>query len=580
MKKTIVSGFIITLFIISLFFIRDSNSFNQSAIDYGSSRGKLLITNAHEPVIDIVQYNASSSSIFLLIGFLTHFETFLINKDTMTINFLSTQSFGLNSNSFLWSVKKDGSNNFIAALSNGTVFSFSFNFKLNWSQKFSSQSISDLNVLQNGVFVAISDSGNIYWFYSQNGTIIKTFNVPSTYFTISTSFENYFLTGNDNGTIFLFDFTQSIFNETIGAQDNQVIALALNQNYFIGYCYNSSLEAYNISTGTKLSNKIITDIDFNALFLFNSTIYYSTTDGILHKFDLNQTQSSSSPVIQSESSLFISKILFGEFNGDSIIDLISLSNNGKVYTLTTDTLQLEDSDTISNSSITSVIQTNLNNDQITDLVLGTRLGEVFIYIGKDLTPPQIIQNSLNVSSTDASITISFTTNELAQAEITYSKASGSETTIKNDTLTKNQMFVINNLDSNTNYTIKLIITDQFGNSNNKTSLIIATRNPPPPYALYALGGFVLIIGAVGITFVVQTKRKQNKAFALGEKYYEAGEYILAIKSYIKANNKEKIIDIVTFLASNPQLSSFVDEIRQMEELESYMVDIQEIISGH
>ena len=566
MKKTITSGFFITLFIIGLFFIRDSNSINQSTIDYGSSRGKLLITNAHEPVVDIIQYNTSLSSVFLLIGFLTHFEIYVINKDTMTINFLSTQTFGLNSSSFLWSVKKDISNNFIAALSNGTVFSFSFNFKLNWSQKFSPQSISDLDVLQNGIFVAISDSGDIFWFYPQNGTIIKTFNIPSTYFTISTSFENYFLTGNDNGTIFLFDFTQSIFNKTIGAQNNQVIALALNQNYFIGYCYNSSLEAFNMISGVSLSTKNITNIDFNAIFMFNSTIYYSTTDGFLHKYDLNQTQTSSSSFIQSKNPLFVDKILFGEFNGDSIIDLISLSNNGIVYTLTTDTLQLEDSDAISNSSITSVIQTNLNNDQITDLVLGTRLGEVFIYIGKDLTPPKIIQNSLNVTSTDTSITVSFTTNELAQAEITYSKISGSETTIKNDTLTKNQMFIINNLDSNTNYTIKIKLTDQFGNSNNTSSLIIATKNSPPPYALYALGGFVLIIGAVGITYVVQTKRKQNKAFALGEKYYEAGEYILAIKSYIKANNKEKIIDIVTFLASNPQLSSFVDEIRQMEEL--------------
>ena len=550
-----------------------TSSLLQQDISYSNTRGKLLITHENEPIVNILTFNSSSSNLYILLAFMTHFEGFLLQKSNQKITLLFNRTLGLNQGSYLWSVKYDQSSNFIAALSNGTIFSFNFNGMINWSKSYSKQAISHLNLLQDGLCVAISDSGQIIWFQPSDGQIIKNFTINNTYFTIASSYDNYFITGNDKGGIFAFNETQSMLNATIG-QSQQVLSLAINQNYIVAFCYNSSITLFDTITGNNISISTFKNIDYDSLFLFGNELYISMTNGQLTAYNI-----STKTVNWIQYNLFVNHIIISDFNGDNIPDLIALSNEGSIYTIDMLKGTISESESISKSQITSVVSLNINNDNITDLLIGTRNGEFFVYIGKDLTPPYIIEGSLKSSETDSSISISFKTNELSSFSISYSEGNHPGLKVENLTAVFDHFYTIKNLKSNTNYSLTIIIADESGNVNNNTSLIIRTRQTPPPYALYSVIGTVLLIGAVSGVYFIQKRNIRKKAYIQAEQYYDAGEYILAIKSYIKANNKEKIIDIVTFLASNPQLSSFVDEIKQMEELSSYMVDIQEIIQS-
>ncbi len=575
MKKYII---LLTTFIIIIFpnVIPQTGLANlsQNVIDYKDLSGKLLIEQENIPVVNVIAYNRTDSSTNILVVYMTNVEGFILNKIDHTVNLLFNYSFGLSLTSFIWAIELDLNNNFVAALSNGSIFSFTPNGKINWINTYSTKAISNLKVLENGNFVAISDEGQIILFNPTDGTIIKNFAVNNTYFTVLDSYENIFVAGNDNGSIFVFNNTQNIFNATVGASNRQVLSVAINQLYVAAFCYNSSLSLFKVQSGSPISVPNYKNIDFNSLFFLSNNLYLSQTNGAFISYNLD-----SNLVNWQKNSLFINNILTGEFTGDSNLDIIATSNTGKLITLNPKNGSIEREESISDSQITGVNTLNINNDNITDLAIGTRSGEFFLYAGIDITPPVIVTGTLTHSETDTKITLSFQTNEPSVGTITYYESGKSELSISNKTLQTNHTYVITNLKANTNYTLQISITDKANNTNSKTVLVIQTKPQPPPYFVYTFIGSILLVGVVGSSYYIIIRRRQKNAFIEGERYYEAGEYILAIKSYIKANNKEKIIDIVAFLASNPQLSSFVDEIKQMEELTDYMTDIQEIIQS-
>lgn len=561
--------------LVSGFIPQSEATIPQDTISYKNNIGKVLVEKGNEPVINIILFNDSQASSFMLVSFMTHIETFQLHKSNESVTLLANYTFGINLTSYIWTVRLDQTNNFIVSLANGTIFSFDFNGHVNWVKPFSTKAISDLRILQNGQAVAISDAGQIIWFNPTNGNVIQEFTINNTYFTVSAVFNNYFVTGNDNGSIFVFNGTQNIFNASIGSAYHQVISVAINEQYVAAFCFNGSLSLFSTITGNKMVSPNYQDIGLDSLFLQLHELFISQTNGQFIAYNIT----TNSPV-WSNNSLNINHVLEGEFTGDSKIDLIALTNLGTLLTINPTNGSLEHSSTISNSQITVVRKTSLNNDSIADLIIGTRTGELFLYIGLDLTPPTIIQGTLTHLETDSSITLTFDTNKPAIATITYYQIGKSELSISNKSLLTNHSIQITNLKANTNYTLQISIADKFNNVNNNTLLIIQTKTAPPPYFMYVLSAGIVILGVVGSSYYVTKRRSQKKAFMEGERYYEAGEYILAIKSYIKANKKDKIIDIVTFLVSNPQLyGSFVDEIKQMEELSAYMVDIQEIIQS-
>lgn len=541
---------------------------------YPNQSGKQLIEKESEPIINIITFNETSTSYSVLVTYMTHIESFYLNKASQSIDLLANDSFGLNRNSaYIWAVRQLASDNFIASLSNGSIFSFTFMDSVLWIHSFSNLAISDIRPLNSETCVAISDAGQIIWINSTTGNLIKDLTFNNTYMTVLKSFNNYFVTGDGNGTIYAYNLTQKIFSANISL-GQQVIALAINDQYVAAFGYNDSLVVYSTVTASKLPIGIFSNLNYDSLFLFGNILYSSETNGRFTSLNL-----ATGTIHWSDAGLYIDHVLEGEFNGDSILDLIALSSTGHILTINIANGTVSRIETISTGQITSVNSLNINNDNITDLLIGTRIGEFILYIGRDLTPPLIIANSLNQVITDTSINITFRTNELSTTLVTYRTPGNAEVSIPNASLLLNHVILIDNLQPSTNYTFSISITDKAGNTNNQTVLSVTTLSAPPPYLMYGAIGFIVLIGGVSGTYYIRKNRLQHKAFLEAERYYEAGDYILAIKSYIKANNKEKIIDIVTFLVSNPQLSSFVDEIKQMEELNAYMVDIQEIIQN-
>ncbi len=539
---------------------------------FANLRGKLLLEKESKPILNIITFNQTKIGSSILVAYMTHIESYFLDIITQEIKLVTNKTFGMNDSSYLWKVKQDSICNFIAALSNGSIFSFTFLGALNWIHSFSSASVSDLSILKSGLCIAISDSGQLFWFNSSNGNKIKELTINNTYFTILKSFDNYFVAGNNNGTIYVFNSTKEILSTDIG--QSQVISLAINDYTIAAFSFNHSLVLFNTASGTKIPISNYTDLDYNSLFLFNNTLYFSDTTGKFTAYNLTTNSK-----IWSDNNVYADHVLISEFTGNQIPDMISFSITGNLLVINPKNGTIIKSEVISNSQITAVTTLNINNDNITDLMIGTRLGELFLYAGKDLTPPYIISDTLKASVTDSTITLFFQTNEEATMSITYFAVNQTEFTAKNDTLDINHLYVINNLKSDTNYTLIIGIADQGGNSNNITLTNVSTKPAPAPIFLYGAACFMVLIGATGGIFYIRKIQIKKRAFQEAEMYYESGEYILAIKSYIKANNKEKIIDIITFLVSNPQLSSFVNEIKQMEELNAYMVDIQEIIQS-
>lgn len=535
--------------------------------------GSILVNKENETIISIIPYENNQSFEHILVAYMHHFESYLVDRINFSLTLESNESWGLNQNIFVWSVR-EYQQNFVVSLSNGTIFSF--NLKgLNWSFTFSNAAISNIERLSNDYFVAISDLGEIIWFYPSNGSLINNFIIPNTYFTISKSYGNYFIAGNNNGSIFVFNSLISLYNKTVGPVNSQVISLAINQNYFSAFSLNGSVESFNLENGALLNSNQITGVDYNSLFLMQSNLYITKIDGSFNIFSL-----SSNSIVQSNPNLYINNLLDGDFTGDGINNTIGLSNLGYVYAFEQNTTNVVYNLQISQSTITTGSALNINGDTITDLAIGTRNGEFYIISGPDITPPSIITNSVKYNSTDTELTLFFSTSEPVTASITYSELNQiNPLNINNATLTTSKLITISNLKPDTVYHLIVNIKDKAGNQAEPFSIDIITEPSPPPYDLYLIGGTIAVMGLVGVIYFIQRSRLRTKAFKEGELYYEAGEYILAIKAYMRANAREKIIDIVSFLASNPQLSSFVDEIRQMEELNAYMVDIQEIIKN-
>jgi hypothetical protein len=462
-------------------------------------------------------------------------------------------------------------------LSNGSIFSFSFSQgTINWIHTFSNSAISELNQLENGNFVAITDFGEIFWFYPNNGSIIKYFFLKDTYFTVSKVSENYFVAGNNLGSIFVFNDTTSLYNITIGLSPEPIISLAINNNFFIAYSFNNSAEIYNTSSGDKLEFQGPENLVYDSLFLFDNQLFFSQSNGKLNSYEIDTLSFKWSANL-----IYAKKLIIGEFNGDNEPDVIVFSSVGNLFSLNPSNGNKDYYEKISDGFISSAVVLDLNQDNINDFLIGTRTGELYIYIGKDTTPPKVIDSTLKVFANDSSILVSFTSNEPVTVSITYQSIKDGKLTLENGTLTVDNALLITNLKPETEYVLLIKITDDSQNIYIFEPIIKKTEASPPDYSTYFLLSGVFGMTAIGGVYYFVTNRNRKIAYEQGEKYYEAGEYIPAIKSFIKAHKsgKERIIEIITFLVSNPQLSSFVDEIKQMEELNEYMIDIQEIIQS-
>jgi hypothetical protein len=544
---------------------------------FKEKKGKSLIVDEDEPIIDIITINKTNSHENVLIAFLTHFEGYNIDKVNQKVSLIFNQSFGINSSSYIWSTKLDVNGNFITSLSNGSIFSFSFSQgTINWIHTFSNSAISELNQLENGNFVAITDFGEIFWFYPNNGSIIKYFFLKDTYFTVSKVSENYFVAGNNLGSIFVFNDTTSLYNITIGLSPEPIISLAINNNFFIAYSFNNSAEIYNTSSGDKLEFQGPENLVYDSLFLFDNQLFFSQSNGKLNSYEIDTLSFKWSANL-----IYAKKLIIGEFNGDNEPDVIVFSSVGNLFSLNPSNGNKDYYEKISDGFISSAVVLDLNQDNINDFLIGTRTGELYIYIGKDTTPPKVIDSTLKVFANDSSILVSFTSNEPVTVSITYQSIKDGKLTLENGTLTVDNALLITNLKPETEYVLLIKITDDSQNIYIFEPIIKKTEASPPDYSTYFLLSGVFGMTAIGGVYYFVTNRNRKIAYEQGEKYYEAGEYIPAIKSFIKAHKsgKERIIEIITFLVSNPQLSSFVDEIKQMEELNEYMIDIQEIIQS-
>lgn len=493
-----------------------------------------------------------------------------------------SQTLGLNHSLglFLWTIipntpSPSQATGVVGSLSNGTVFGISSGGELSWSLSVSNDDISVLEWVGDQL-VAGGDDGSLYWL-STGGTLVSSVSVGSSSVTVVHSYSTIVAVGTSDGQVVVYNGTTQLWTSQLSLQP--VLGLVVTVDKIIASSFKGSTHCFDLITGAIQYSRDLGDVTLKGLNQgFGSAVFYAAlTNGTLLSLE-----NDSGEVLWRSKQLtgYVTNLALGEVNGDGVDDLIATTSSGYLYILYPSTGVVSDQKLLMGSYINFLTQVDLDSNALADYLVGGRMGGIVSFLGKDSTPPAINQAPIFLNHSSGDLELFFITNEPTTAELRYgTDPTNLDRSVLNNTLRTNQSFVLQNLNPETPYFLRLQVTD--GSNNTFVTAVYSFTSPPAPPPLPLLEGLVglLLVGTVaGVGAGIYIRRKRQLALVEGDQLLETGDYVGAIKAFYRAKRKDRIVETVTLIVQNPALSSYVSEVMELEEMEDYLTDIQEIIS--
>ena len=594
--KTIIIVLIIILQLNSLLYITtdvsllnntNNNKINQQnrfKITDSLTNQILYISNEKSPVkniLTITQTSVSGNNTFLVVG---------LQKKVIELNssgnILWENNLGLNQSNydFLINLKigpVNGNKEIFGLLSNGTVFQIATNGTIIWSISIaeSAYNLDFITATGNNLYELLIAAESKLYYITSSGHILDnfSFNVPLSI--IETQDSNIYV-GTINGSLYALNNEDLLWKQNLSILQHPITGI----NYVKGVLFTSvwmeNLILLNKSSGQIITTKNLTYIGLlglNSIFIpdhNNWTVYLSFAGGKIYTFDKEDNVN-----FFGKYSFNFATIIENNFptNGTNST-LVVAGDTGSFYILDPLTGSIFGTTNVSISRITSMAIFDINKDNISDMIVGTYLGEIKIIFGKNYILPKFVSDLKYIVTTNK-IECYALSNKLVQSLlIVTSNDSASNFSLSNINWITNITFVITGLRSSSIYYLKLIIADENQNTASIGPITVKTQNNPPDI----IPMIILIISAIVITiivvYIIVRVIGQRQAYRKAEMYLKNGNYPEAIKYFYKAKAREKIIEIVKIILSNPELSMKMSEIAQMTELEEYLLEIQDIIT--
>ncbi|MFX1505290.1 MAG: hypothetical protein ACFFDC_04155 [Promethearchaeota archaeon] len=544
-----------------------------------------LIAQEDEPVIGIVQIGsaASQGETIFLFGFLSNIVAFNYDNDGILWN----KSFGLESPGvvFIWnvipnSIQQEEVSGVYVSLSNGTIFEVSQTGEVLWVQSLGISAISSLDLVESPKTVEVpfyiisgGDNNQVTWLMP-NGSVIDSYPTSSEITLISVK-DSYSIVGTRSGSISIYNSTTLLWNKSIG--NNQVLASNLHMNLVTAYCYGEEVIFLNLTSGSIERTKDFGVLTYNSIRTSKSEddrafLFKNNGDLVVIRVSNGLIDWENNDILS-----YVTDIRFLEFTGDSQEDIVVSTISGHIYVLNKSTGQTLFSEKVNQEEISHFIKSNLNNDAIIDLIIGTLDGRILVIEGSDLTPPIISElKSTQLSSNKYNITV--TTDELVRADIKYGLRTVEEITEINDTYRYNHSFIMDNLAPEVTYLVQIVVYDRNNNTSMSEVISLNTGAYPTsfPFVEIFLGAFI-VFGVIGMGYLLYDRRARQSALRYGEEALKYNEYTNAIRYFYKAKARDRIIDVAKILVLNPELAHEMSEIKKIKELEEYIIDAQEIV---
>lgn len=545
-----------------------------------------LLVQEDEPVTGIVQIGNmfSADDMIFVFGFLSRIYAY----NYMTSETLWIKTFGLQRNSdvFIWkmipnSLQQEEVSGVYVSLSNGTIFEISLNGQLLWTQSLGTLAISSLTLVEVPATLGVpfyivsgGDNSQITWL-TPNGTIMKTHNTTSEITRIATN-DGYSLVGTRSGNIYVYNGTKYLWGRSIGI--DQILGLCLNTNLVIGYSYEGQLTVLNLKAQSVEYSK-----DYG-LMTYNSIQIIEKNDDIAYLFknngDLVAIRASDGSIEWNNLDIpsYVSNIRVAEFTGDLYDDIVISTISGHIFVLNQSSGVTIYHEQITHEQLSELLISDLNDDSVADMIVGTLNGKVIKVLGPDLTPPiihKIMSNQLLYNSYN----ITILTNEPVRADVRYGIKSVTENTRINGTFLLTHIIKLDSLQSSSNYTTQVVVYDKNNNSARSEEFHLSTGSAPP--SINDLIGptitFVSILGLLIAAYMFYQRRSRQLAFRYGEQALRYNDYTGAIRYFYKAKAKERVIEVVKILLLNPDLTSEMSEIERMKEIKEYISEAQEMV---
>ncbi|MFX1285573.1 MAG: hypothetical protein ACFFB5_18180 [Promethearchaeota archaeon] len=538
-----------------------------------------------EPVSGIVQIgsNISKGDFIFILGFHSRIIAFNYNKNEIIWN----KSFGLEKNEevFIWklipnSLRKQEVSGVYVSLSNGTIFEISMIGQVLWTKSLGSLAISSLVLVEAPYnpdipfyIVTGGDNKVISWLTPEG--VEDANHTTSSEITIIVTKESYSLVGTRSGEIYVFNGTDDLWNESIG--DNQVLAIDLYLNLVIAYSYENGVIFLDLQTSSidysgyygLLTYKSIQIIDRD-----NDTVFLSKNNG-----ELVAVRVSDKAILWNNTDIpgYITNMLSIEFTGDLKNDLVVCTASGHVFVLNQTTGNTVHYKQVAQEQLSFVLATNLNNDTIVDLIIGTLNGKIISILGSDLTPP-IISELYPIKLSYNSYNISIVANEPVRANIKYGLESLGENSKINQKYLSIHIFILENLQAESNYSAQVLINDKNNNTASSEVFKLITSSAPAPFPVVELLlGSSLVFGLIAAAYLYNRRVIRHQALLRGEEALKNSDYTNAIKHFYKAKSRDRLVEVAKILILNPELFIEMNEIRRMKELKEYITVAQEIV---
>ncbi len=462
------------------------------------------------------------------------------------------------------------------SLSNGTILSISGAGKILWQKDISNKTLSSLGLIainnsEDHYIVTGGDEKRLYWLNS-SGNIVKNNSINSEIIALKTLGENA-LVGTLTGDIYAYKGLDLAWNYSLGL--NPVLGLNFNEHIVVAYSYDHDIIFLNPITGIRvfqlsLGNLLIDSIYFDS----NNTdyVYMAASSGELLAIQISTQLKTWSSLV------YPTTLSFCEFTGDPNIDLIVGTKGGSVIVFNqTIGVSISDQDLILGQvEISLIIPFQYNNDNITDLLIGTLRRGLWVVEGKDLTSPKFLEISLELVTYN-SFNVQIVVNEKVRVVIRYGIESLDQAISKNEYQFNHTMYLVN-LQAESNYFIQIEIWDQADNSAISEIYKKETKTPPFPFLFVIILLIVILVVFSAISgFFYYRKRKKHQAYLKGVAAQEKNHYTEAIKYYSKAHASEKILELVKSILHNPDLAIEAGEIMQMKEVEGYLSIAHDLI---
>ncbi|MHA1214122.1 MAG: hypothetical protein ACTSR2_05960 [Candidatus Hodarchaeales archaeon] len=482
---------------------------------------------------------------------------------------------------FIWciipnSLEEGEASGAYVSLSNGTLFALSTDGNITWSKNISNKSLSSLELVEDvaeGYLVVTGGDGRRVFWLNSSGSIKTNITIDSE-ITLMKTKGQYVVFGTRSGECYAYKSTTLLWNKSLS--EYPCLAIAFSKNFVIVYNYANNIKFLDLVTGTEQFQFEFGVVVLDFLHVNpddENQLYIALTSGELVFFNLK-----SMDIEWNNYQLYPSMIEFFEFTGDSYTDLILGTSKGELVLLNqTNGLIIKSQEIIlGHVDIMGILGLNYNVDNITDLLVFSLTGEVWIVTGLDLTPPRIVNLAFDKVSYN-SYRISLNASEEVQLEIEYGIDRFEQTISKPEFLTSHVLY-LTDLKSNTEYKIQIIIWDRTGNSRKSDVLILSTSSPPPPYFLIFVALLVtLVVGSMGLGMVKYRRHQRKVAYSKALLAQKQNNFPEAIRLFHKANAGDEIVELVKTILRDPSLAEEVGQIMQMKEVENYLDSVQEII---